>query len=32
VGEPGVLRVDARHPVAQLQAQASAWLNNEAFA
>jgi gluconokinase len=32
VGEPGVLPVDARHPVAQLQAQASAWLNNEAFA
>jgi gluconokinase len=32
VGEPGVLQVDARHPVAQLQAQASAWLNNEAFA
>jgi gluconokinase len=32
VGEPGVLRVDARHPVAQLQAQASAWLNNEALA
>jgi gluconokinase len=31
VGEPGVLRVDARHPVAQLQAQASAWLNNEAL-
>ena len=32
VGEPGVLRVDARLPLAQLQAQACAWLNNEAFA
>ncbi len=32
VGEPGVLRVDARLPLAQLQAQASAWLNKEAFA
>ena len=30
--EPGVLRVDARLPLAQLQAQASAWLNKEAFA
>lgn len=32
IGEPGVLRVDALLPLAQLQAQASAWLNNEAFA
>lgn len=32
VGEPGVLRVDALLPLAQLRAQASAWLNSKEFA
>ena len=32
VGEPGVWRADARLPLAQLQGEASAWLNKEAFA
>ncbi len=32
VGEPGVWRADARLPLAQLQVEASAWLNKEAFA
>jgi gluconokinase len=32
VGESGVWRADARLPLAQLQVEASAWLNKEAFA